>query len=279
MTVLVFGHSGKVATELRRQGDVVALNRDEADLAMPQRCAAIIAEIGPDVVINAAAYTGVDAAETDEALATLINGEAPTAMAVAAAALQIPFLHISTDYVFDGSPGRAWRPEDAASPIGAYGRSKLAGELGVRRAGGQHVILRTAWVFSAHGSNFVKTMLRLADTRDRLSVVADQTGGPTAAADIAAALLTISSAFRAGNGASGTYHFAGAPATSWANFARAIFVAAGKATEVDDIAASDYPTPARRPENSVLDCTTLKDDFGIAQPDWRDGLEKVLREL
>lgn len=279
MTTLVFGHSGQVATELRRQGDVVALERSAADLSDPEACAAIIDRLKPAVVINAAAYTGVDNAEDDEELATLINGHSPTKMAQSAARLGIPFLHISTDYVFDGTPGRAWEPDDETNPIGAYGRTKLVGERGVRRAGGQHVILRTSWVFSAHGSNFVKTMLRLAQTRDSLSVVADQTGGPTPAADIAATLLTISSAIRAGNQCSGVYHYSGKPETNWADFARAIFAPMGKSMNVSDIAAIDYPTPAKRPANSVLDCSSLMRDFAITQPDWQAGLAQVLREL
>ncbi|MEL7451730.1 MAG: sugar nucleotide-binding protein, partial [Pseudomonadota bacterium] len=183
-----------------------------------------------DAVINAAAYTAVDRAEEDEAHATLINGEAPGAMARAAAAKGVPFLHISTDYVFDGAKDGAWSEDDPTAPLGAYGRSKLKGEEAVRAAGGGPVILRTAWVFSAHGSNFVKTMLRLARAqaakrsrtqdfdRDRLAVVDDQWGGPTPAADIAAALVAIARAFRAGRGVSGTFHFAGQPATTWCRF-------------------------------------------------------------
>ncbi len=187
MTILVFGTTGQVATELRWQSDVISLSRNEADLSNPAQCGEKILELRPEVVINSAAYTAVDKAEEDEDLATVINGAAPTAMATAAAELGIPFLHLSTDYVFDGSGQRAWKPDDQIGPLGAYGRSKLAGEIGVTAAGGNYAILRTSWVFSAHGNNFLKTMLRLGVERPTLNIVADQIGGPTPAASIAVA--------------------------------------------------------------------------------------------
>ncbi|WP_212525624.1 dTDP-4-dehydrorhamnose reductase [Actibacterium sp. MT2.3-13A] len=280
MRILVFGTTGQVATELRRQGGeaVVALGRDRADLTDPEACAAIVARTDAEAVINAAAYTAVDRAEEEEALATRINGAAPAAMARAAAERGVPFLHVSTDYVFAGQGATPHRPDAPPAPLNAYGRSKLAGEAGIRAAGGRHVILRSSWVFSAHGANFVKTMLRLAESRDRLDVVADQIGGPTPADAIAAALLSMARALREGQGG-GTYHLAGAPATSWAGFARETFARAGRAVAVRDIASADYPTPAQRPLNSRLDCATLATDFGITQPDWRAGLDRVLREL
>ena len=234
---------------------------------------------GAEVVISAVAYTAVDRAEEDEALATTVNATTPGALAVAAAERDMPFLHISTDYVFDGTGDRPWQPDDPTAPLGAYGRSKLAGELAVRAAGGVHAILRTSWVFSAHGNNFVRTMLRLSETRDRLTIVADQVGGPTAAADIADALWTMAAAFQAGQGTSGTYHFAGAPDVSWADFARQIFAQAGRTTEVVDIPTSDYPTPAARPGNSRLDCAGLRQAFGIERPDWRQSLADVMRDI
>lgn len=278
MTCLVFGKTGQLAVEIQRRGDVRALGRDVADLSDPAACHAAILAQRPQVVINAAAYTAVDGAETDEAAARVINAEAPGAMARACAALDIPFLHVSTDYVFDGSGTRPWRETDPVAPLGAYGRTKLAGEEAVRAAGGRHVILRTSWVFSAHGRNFVKTMLRLAQTRDRLTIVADQIGGPTPAADIAATLLHMAARLQAGQGG-GTYHHAGAPAISWADFAREIFAQAGQDVAVEDIPGSAYPTPARRPLNSRLDGTALQADFGRAPPDWRAGLSAVLHEL
>lgn len=276
--ILVFGSTGQVATELKAQAEVTALGRAGADLSDPEACAAAIHAHAPDVVINAAAWTDVDGAESHEAEARVINGEAPGAMARACAARGLPFLHVSTDYVFDGTGTRPWREDDATAPQNAYGRSKLAGEEAVRAAGGQHVILRTAWVFSAHGKNFVKTMLRLSESRDALSVVEDQQGGPTSAADIAAALLTMARALREGH-AGGTYHFAGVPHTHWAGFAREIFAQSGRDVAVTGIPSSDFPTPAPRPLNSRLDCARIEADFGLAAPDWRAGLARVLEKL
>lgn len=279
MNMLVFGSTGQVAQELRRiLPDAVFVDRAQANLEDPAACARAIAAHRPDAVINAAAYTAVDRAEEEEALACVINGAAPAAMARACAVLKIPFVHLSTDYVFDGAGEVPFLPDDPVSPLGAYGRSKLAGERGVTDAGGAYVILRTSWVFSAHGGNFVKTMLRLSQTRDALSVVGDQVGGPTAAADIAAACVRI--AHRLGQGApSGIYHFAGAPALSWADFARVIFQTAGRTVTVTDIPATDYPTPAARPANSRMDGHSLMRYFGLVQPDWQAGLTQVIKEL
>jgi len=276
--ILVFGKTGQVATELQRQADVTALGRDQADLSDPQGCAAIIADLKPSVVINAAAYTAVDKAEEEEATAQTINAASPGAMAGACVHLDIPFLHISTDYVFDGNGAQAWQETDPVSPQNAYGRTKLAGEQAVRSTGARHVILRTAWVFSAHGANFVKTMLRLSETRDALSVVNDQIGGPTPAADIAATLLALADHMQDG-AKGGTYHYAGAPHTSWAGFAQAIFAEAGRDVTVTGIPSSDYPTPATRPLNSRLDCAKLASDFGITPADWQSGLKAVIKEL
>ncbi|MEM7176876.1 MAG: dTDP-4-dehydrorhamnose reductase [Pseudomonadota bacterium] len=283
MKILMFGKTGQVATEiLRRAGpgvSVTALGRDAANLTDPTACAKAIAASDADIVINAAAYTAVDKAEEDLATAMAVNAAAPTAMANAAASKGLPFLHISTDYVFDGSATRPWREDDPTSPLGAYGRSKLAGEEGVKAAVGAHVILRTAWVHAAHGGNFVRTMLRIGATRPELTVVDDQRGGPTAALDIADGLLTIASAWQAGNGTAGTYHFCGAPAVSWCGFAQTIFREAGMPTRVRPIPSYDYPTPAPRPANSVLDCAKIAHDYGIAQPDWHASLKSILTEL
>lgn len=280
MTILVFGETGQVARELAaRARDAVYLGRDQADLADPGACAAALTRIAPSVVINAAAYTAVDKAETEEALATRINGAAPGAMAVAAAELGVPFVHISTDYVFDGAGTAPFAPGAPVAPLGAYGRSKLAGEEAVRAAGGVHAILRTSWVVSAHGNNFVKTMLRLGAERDSLTIVADQVGGPTAAGDIAAACLKIAAQLATDPGKTGTYHFAGAPDVSWADFAREIFGQAGLDCAVTDIPSAAYPTPAKRPHNSRMDCSGLEATFGIARPDWAESLSDILRAL
>ncbi|WP_028029736.1 dTDP-4-dehydrorhamnose reductase [Gemmobacter nectariphilus] len=282
MRVLVFGQTGQVARELARLAapglDIVTKGRTETDLADPAACAAAIAAAPYDAVINAAAWTAVDRAETEEAAATIVNGEAPGAMARACAARGLPFLHVSTDYVFDGTGTAPWRPDDRTGPLNAYGRSKLAGEQAVRAAGGRHLILRTSWVFSAHGANFVKTMLRLGADRPLLRVVDDQWGGPTPAADIARALVTAARALRDG-APGGTYHFAGQPPTTWARFARETFRLAHMSCEVEGIATADYPTPARRPLNSRLDCATLAADFAIMPPDWQAGLADVVKEL
>ncbi len=279
MTILVIGRTGQVASELARKREVLAMEAPEIDLTDLPACVAKIRDIAPKLLINAAAYTAVDRAEEDEELAQAINGDAPGAMAGVAAEMGIPFLHISTDYVFEGSGKNRWNPGDAAHPIGAYGRTKLAGDLAVVAAGGQYAVLRTSWVFSAHGNNYVKTMLRLGAERDVLSIVADQIGGPTSAASIAEALLVIGDAFLAGKGKSGIYHFAGAPDTSWAGFSREIFSQSGLDVVVNDIATSEYPTPAKRPLNSRLDCSDLARDYGIKPPDWRVDLADVLKDL
>ncbi|WP_259400323.1 dTDP-4-dehydrorhamnose reductase [Roseovarius sp. SCSIO 43702] len=278
MRILIFGRTGQVATELARRAMVVALGRAEADLRDPQALRDAVEAHAPDVVINAAAYTAVDRAEEERAEAQAVNATAPGAIAGACAARRIPFLHVSTDYVFDGSGSRPWTPEDPVDPRNVYGRTKLAGERAVRAAGGTHAILRTSWVFSAHGTNFVKTMLRLGAGRDELRVVDDQVGGPTPAADIAACLLTMARAMTDGQ-EGGTYHFAGSPATSWAGFAREIFAQAGMGVKVTGIPTAEYPTPATRPENSRLDGESLTRDFGIAMPDWKAGLRDVLDAL
>ncbi len=282
MKVLVFGSGGQVATELCRRAaghgiTVEALDRSKADLSNPQGCAALIRQTDAGVIINAAAYTAVDAAEEEQDLAQRVNADAPGAMARAAADRCLPFLHISTDYVFDGTGDAPRTTEAPTNPLGVYGRTKLDGERQIAEAGGWHTILRTSWVFSAHGKNFVKTILRLAETRDRLTIVADQIGGPTPAANIAETLLTL--AGTAGRAEGGLFHYSGAPDVSWAGFAREIVLQAGLATQIQDILTKDYPTPAARPLNSRLACARLNDIYEIPQPDWRTGLTRVLAEL
>lgn len=280
MRVLVFGQTGQVAQELARrcpQGMTARfLGRAEADLSNPEACAAAIADC--DAVINAAAWTAVDKAETEEAAATVINGAAPAAMARACAAQSLPFLHISTDYVFDGAGDQPFVTTHPVAPLGAYGRSKLAGERGVQAAGGNTLILRTSWVVSSHGVNFVKTMLRLGAERESLNVVADQIGGPTPAAAIADALYAALRRMAQG-GQGGVHHFSGAPDVSWAEFARAIMAQAALPCRIADIPSSAYPTPAARPKNSRLDCSAFTEAFGVARPDWRAGLNEILKEL
>jgi len=279
MTILVFGETGQLARELAADETVTCLGREQADLSHPAACAAAIRQAQPQAVINAAAYTAVDKAESEEALASVINGAAPGAMAATCADMGIPFVTVSTDYVFDGSGTAPWQPGDATGPLNAYGRSKLAGEEAVRAAGGAYAILRTSWVVSAHGNNFVKTMLRLGRERDRLTIVADQIGAPTPARDIAAACLAMARQLAEDAGKSGTYHLQGAPETSWADVARAIFAEANITCQVEDIPTTAYPTPAARPLNSRLDCASLEQTFGILQPDWRLGLRDILKDL
>ena len=211
--------------------------------------------------------------------AAALNARAPAVMAEAAAARGIPFVHVSTDYVFDGSGDAPRAPGVVPRPLNVYGATKQDGEEAVRAAGGPHAILRTSWVFSAHGANFVKTMLRLGAERDALSIVSDQIGGPTPARAIAEACLEIAAQLSDNTELSGTYHFSGAPDVSWADFARAIFEAAGLDCTVTDIPTSDYPTPAARPLNSRLDCAATAEAFGIGRPDWRAHLDLVLKEL
>jgi dTDP-4-dehydrorhamnose reductase len=202
-------------------------------------------------------------------------------MAKAAAKRGLPFLHISTDYVFNGDGDRPWQETDMTGPMGVYGASKLAGERRVAEADGPHVILRTSWVFSAHGKNFVKTMLRLGAEKDRLSVVDDQIGGPTPAAAIADALWKMAAGLHQGRGETGIFHFAGVPAVSWAGFAEEIFSQSSLPNRpvITRIPTSEFPTPAKRPHNSRLDCSRIRSAYGIEQPDWRDGLSDVIREL
>lgn len=283
MSVLVFGGTGQVGRELQKAAaaglDLTFAGREQADFTDPDACAALVHATQPSAVINAVAYTAVDKAEQEEDLATVINGQTPGALARAAASLGIPFVHISTDYVFEGSGTEPWSVDALTGPLGAYGRSKLIGEEAVRAAGGPYAILRTSWVVSAHGNNFLKTMLRLGAERDRLTIVADQVGGPTCASDIASACIEIAAALTDAPDKSGTYHFSGGPDVSWADFARAIFDAAGIACVVADIPSSDYPTPARRPANSRLDNSLTVRVFGIERPDWHVGMRTILSDL
>jgi dTDP-4-dehydrorhamnose reductase len=277
--IAVFGRTGQVARELARLDGTVCLGRDAADFADPEAVRRAARAVEAEAIVNAVAYTAVDRAETEEDLARQVNAVSAGALAEVAAGRGIPLVHISTDYVFDGSGELPRQPGDPVGPLGAYGRTKLEGERAVVAAGGAHAILRTSWVFSAHGANFVKTMLRLGAERSALRVVADQIGGPTPAAGIAAACHHIAGALVRNPELSGLYHYAGRPDTSWAGFARAIFAEAGLAVTVEDIPSSSYPTPAARPKNSRLDCTATETAFGIPRPDWQAALREVLSEL
>lgn len=292
MKLLLLGGNGQVGRELRRTlpslGELVVATRDGvgadavADFDAPGSLAALVERFAPDVVVNAAAHTAVDAAETEREAAFRVNAEAPAAIAEACAARDALLLHYSTDYVFDGSGARPYREEDATAPLGVYGQSKLAGEQAIRASGARHAILRTAWVYAAHGGNFLLTMLRLAGERDELRVVADQAGAPTPAKWIAQATAAI---LRRGIPAPGTWHLTAGGETSWHGFAEAIVEDAhalgllARQPRVVGIATADYPTPARRPAYSVLDTARLQADFGIVPPPWREGLRATLVEL
>ncbi len=277
--ILVFGSSGQVASELRALvPDAVFLGRDKVDLSREADLGPVIERYNPDGIINAAAYTAVDKAEEEEDLALIINAQRPREMARAAHKLGVPLVHISTDYVFDGGGEAAFLPDAATGPLGAYGRTKLRGEEAIQEEGANCAILRTSWVFSAHGANFLKTMLRLSETRDRLTIVADQIGGPTPAAAIADACVKVVRQLKNEPAKSGIHHFSGAPDVSWAQFAREIFDQAGRKVHVEDIPTSDFPTPARRPLNSRLDCRSLS-VFGLDRPDWKAGVADTLTKL
>lgn len=277
--ILVFGQSGQVATELTCFAGVTCLSRNQVNLTDLSACEAVIADTEAKAVINAAAYTGVDAAETNRDTAMIVNAMAPAIMAAACAAKRIPFVQISTDYVFDGTGDAPWQTQDATRPLGVYGASKLEGERGVVRAGGVHAILRTSWVFSRHGTNFLKTMLRLSETHDALSIISDQIGGPTPAAEIARTCVEIAQTLILEPNKGGIYHFSGAPDTSWAGFAREIFDAATRDVKVEEIPTSAYLTPAARPLNSRLDCSSLTSQFGITRPDWRTATHQIIESL
>ena len=282
MKIALFGTSGQVATEVQRRApsDIVlnVIGRDRADFMFPEQVAGVVESLDADAIVNAVAYTAVDKAETEIKAARFVNHCSVEALAKAAAARDIPLVHISTDYVFDGSGNAARTPTAPTAPLGVYGETKLAGENAIRAQNGIFAILRTSWVFSAHGGNFVKTMLRLGAERDQLAIVADQVGGPTSAASIADAAIMIARSLRAGQ-QGGIYHFSGAPDVSWADFAREIFAQASLGVSVEDILTKAYPTPAKRPLNSRLDCESLLHDFAIPRPDWRNDLKTVLKEL
>ncbi|MGH6760495.1 MAG: dTDP-4-dehydrorhamnose reductase [Phyllobacterium sp.] len=289
MKILVTGRDGQVVRSLieRAAGcddtSIIAVGRPQLDLAVPETVFAAIAAHRPDLVVSAAAYTAVDQAEDEPELARAINATGAGAVATAAAKLDIPVIHLSTDYVFAGDGERAYTEEDAAGPQGVYGATKLAGEKAVRAANPKHVILRTAWVYSPFGKNFVKTMLRLAESRDQVSVVSDQWGNPTSALDIADGILHIARRLPASGAPYGTYHLTGAGETNWSGFARTIFsesrAAGGPWADVVDIATSDYPTKARRPANSRLSNDKLHNTFGWMAPHWQDAVKYTVQRL
>ena len=293
MKTLLFGNTGQVGHELNRSllplGELVALGRGQADFSQPQSLAGIVRAHKPDVIVNAVAYTAVDKAEEDEALAHAVNAEAPAVLAGAAREAGALLVHYSTDYVFDGRGDAPFSETDATAPLNVYGRSKLAGEQAIAQVDGDYLIFRTSWVYAARGHNFLKTILRLAAERESLNIVADQIGAPTPArliADVTALCLHQAMRERClGVFSPGLYHLVAGGETSWHGFAEAIIElarqqgAALKLNTLSPIPTCDYPTPAQRPLNSRLDTTRLESQFGLSLPDWRAALQRVMTEL
>jgi dTDP-4-dehydrorhamnose reductase len=287
MKVLINGRNGQVSHELQRRlgavGELIVLGRDQLDLAQPDQIRRQVQNLRPDLIINAAAHTAVDLAESEPQAAFAINAIAPGILAEEALALDIPLIHYSTDYVFDGLKAGPYNEDDAPNPLGVYGKSKLAGEQAIRDVQGRHLILRTSWVYSTHGRNFLLTMQRLLQEKPELRVVADQIGAPTWAGTIANSTLALIERWRANEVANwGTYHLSAQGETSWFGFAQAIGEALrqqGKpCAALLPIPSSDYPTPAARPLNSRLDCSRLQRDWGVNQPDWQTALRECLTE-
>jgi dTDP-4-dehydrorhamnose reductase len=288
--ILVVGRTGQVACELQRAlwpagFSAEFVERPHIDLAQPGATYAFVMSMRPEIVVNAAAYTAVDAAEADEDLAFAINRDGPAALADACAEIGAPLIHYSTDYVFDGTKTGAYVEGDPVNPLSVYGASKAEGDAAIRARLDRHVIIRTSWVYSPIGHNFVKTMLRLGAERERLGIVDDQRGSPTAAADIAAATIAICTALAAGrDDGFGTFNFCGGGTTTWYGFAREIFKAAAERglktpRHVDPIATEAYPTPAPRPRNSMLDCGKIAQTYGVGAPSWQESLSACLDEV
>jgi dTDP-4-dehydrorhamnose reductase len=288
--VMLFGANGQLGTELHRllrsRFEVHAFTRSEADFSRPDQVRKIVADLRPAIVLNAAAYTAVDRAESEAELAFLVNAKTPEAISQEAVRYGGLLIHYSTDYVFDGSKTMPWVEDDATGPLNVYGSSKLAGEKAIAAQGGRFLIFRTSWIYAPHGKNFLLTILRLARERERLTIVADQKGAPTSALAIARATEQALRVLddRGPQAISGVYHMTCAGETTWHGFAQAIVQEAaealdGKRPEILPIPASQYPTPARRPVNSVLDNSKLLNAFGIALPHWRTALVEAASEL
>ncbi|MBB3933663.1 dTDP-4-dehydrorhamnose reductase [Kaistia hirudinis] len=286
----VTGRTGQIALSLAEGAEaagfsLVTLARPEVDLAEPASVEAALLALAPDLVVSAAAYTAVDKAESEPDLAMRVNRDGPMMLARTASRLGIPIVHLSTDYVFDGTKGAPYLETDAVSPLGVYGATKLAGERAIAEASDDYAILRTSWVYSLFGANFVKTMLRLAASRDRLTVVADQRGRPSYAPDIAAGIFAVARHLLETSAPEGrgVFHLTGGGDTTWHAFAAAIVAGAaergGRGVPVDPITTADYPTPARRPADSRLDCGRIERIHGVALPDWRVSLDACLDRL
>ncbi|MFG1298763.1 dTDP-4-dehydrorhamnose reductase [Xanthobacter sp. V3C-3] len=286
--ILLLGAGGQLGREVTALAAdkgiaLTGLGHADLDIADPVAVARALEAARPDAVINAAAYTAVDKAEAEPELAARINAFAPGLVAERCARYRTPMVHVSTDYVFDGTKAGAYVEADPVAPLGVYGRTKAAGEAAVRAATERHVIVRTSWVYGAYGNNFLKTMLRLAGERDQLRVVADQRGCPTATRDLAEAVIAAALAAAGGEARWGTFHFAGTGATTWHGFASAIVAAAaehtGRRPQVDAITTADYPTPARRPRNSELASDLFERTFGVRAAPWQERTREVVATL
>lgn len=291
--ILIVGNAGQVGVELQRSfagfGEVIGVDREGVDLAQPDQVRALVRRVQPEIILNAAAYTAVDRAESERELAHAINADAPRIMAEEALRSNALLVHYSTDYVFDGEKQSPWTEEDTPAPLNAYGATKLAGEEVILQTGGRVLIFRTSWVYGPHGSNFLLTMLRLARQRDSLSIVDDQIGSPTTSIELARATYQIvsgvsSGQFGAAQDWAGLYHMTCSGSTSWCGFARAIFARAGKLLEgkipnVTPITSAEYQTPAKRPRNSVLSNAKLKARFGVGLVPWETALDAVIQAL
>jgi dTDP-4-dehydrorhamnose reductase len=289
MRIAVTGRNGQLAMSLLERAradmgvEIIPVGRPVLDLMRPETIAPALTAAAPDLIVSAAALTGVDAAEDDPETAFAINARGAEAVAVAAARLDVPVIHLSSDYVFDGRKAGAYFENDVPHPLSVYGASKLAGEQAVAAVHPRHLILRTAWVYSPFSHNFVRTMLKLAETHDEVAVVSDQWGCPTSAFDLADGLLVAARRLVSGAAAPGTYHLAGNGDTNWSGFAREIFTASrehgGPMASVRDIASVDYPQKARRPVNSRLECGKFLVEFGWRAPDWRKSTDTVVQRL
>lgn len=291
--LLILGSSGQVGVELQRRmadaGEIIVLGRDTVDLARPEQMRGIVRSARPDVILNAAAYTAVDRAESEPDLARSINAVAPGVLAEEALRLGALLVHYSTDYVFDGSKTGSWLETDATNPLNVYGATKLAGEQAIQQVGGRFLIFRTSWVYGSHGKNFLLTMLRLGRERERLSIVDDQIGAPTTSSELAKATRDIVMSVLRENadstaGWSGVYHMTCSGSVSWCGFARAIFARAGvlldgKKPEVAPISSNEYPTPARRPRNSVMSNEKVNAQFGVSLASWESALDHAMESL
>lgn len=287
MKVLVTAAQGQVGHALMSLAqdspvDVISLTRTQLDITDPTSIQTSIEQIKPDVLVNAAAYTAVDKAESDQPAAYRVNETGPENLARACKQADIPLIHISTDYVYSGEQTQPYTECDPSGPLNVYGASKLAGDKAIASILDEYIILRTSWVFGQHGNNFVKTMLRLGKERDELSIIDDQHGGPTAAEDIAETILKLCDSIQAGKAAWGLYHYSGQPAASWYGFASAIFDRAKSmgfdlGVKLKAITTQDYPTPAKRPKSTILDCNKIKKRYNIDQPDWHERLDAIIQ--